>query len=158
MFHRRAVTIAETLYGPAHIEVARHLSNLASTQVLQNRYAEALPLLDRARAILLEASPGDPELLGYVQLNRADSMRGLGDLNGAEATLASVIEQQPGGSFLALEAQLGTAFVMLSRGNESEGERLYRTTLQALESLLGLNNPYVPFAKEEYERVRALPR
>ena len=156
VFHRRALAIAETLYDPTNVEIARHLNNVASTQVMQERHAEALPLLDRAREILLSNSDGDLEILGYIEINRADSLRRIGDFSEAEAALASVIAQQPAGSYLALAAQLGVAFVMLTRGNESEGEQTYRTALQALESSLGSDSPAVEFFQTEYERVRML--
>ncbi|CAN0352118.1 unnamed protein product, partial [Hapterophycus canaliculatus] len=63
--YRLSLTMDETFYGRDHHEVAKDLNNLAIVLSAQGKYAEAIPLLERAFEIRKKVLGGDhPDTIG----------------------------------------------------------------------------------------------
>ncbi len=117
--------LALALYGPTHPDVAIAYEDMATILKDTGKNREAIEMLERARAIHIEAM--GPSNLRLIEIDNklSTNQKALGDLDGAEASLRRALEMQAilrtsdSSSQINLESNLGTLLQQRGKTNEA---------------------------------------
>jgi CHAT domain-containing protein/tetratricopeptide (TPR) repeat protein len=142
---RRAVEIAENVYGPDSPETALHLGNLGSVCHTVGAFTEARRLYERALSIE-EAALGSTHVRLVPNLNNlALLLMETGDDSAAEPICRRALriaESGLGPEHLDTATCLGTLAGLLDdQGNSAEAQPLYERALAIREKVLGPDHP-----------------
>eukprot|EP00045_Choanoeca_perplexa_P017000 m.237909 g.237909 ORF g.237909 m.237909 type:complete len:2231 (+) comp17421_c0_seq1:1346-8038(+) len=167
----QSINIRQTELGSRHPEVGRAMHSLASLYLAvsnmgQNRYADALPMLERALEIcqLDEGSSAYIDDLALTRMSLAQAQRGMGRRQESVATLRDAIafaktlkvdrDSECCGFFLEIERVVRIAYLervadgehtlgvfLLDDKEFVEAEQLLRSALAKREAVLGPTHP-----------------
>jgi len=145
--YRRALTIAETAFGPADRYVVTCLNNLAELLRATGRFAEAEPLCRRALTIAQSAFGANNRYVVTCLNNLAEVLRAMARLTEAEplyrqalASAEAAFDPEHPDVAVALNNLAG----LLSETNRlAEAEALYYRALRLDEATFGPNHPNV---------------
>lgn len=118
------VDLALELYGPDHPDVAIAYEDMATILKATGKSREAIELLERARAIHIEAMGPNNLILIEIDNKLATNQKALGDLDGAEASFRRALQMQSSlrssdsSSQINLESNLGS--LLQERGKTQE--------------------------------------
>lgn len=157
--HRQELAIREKTQGPQHTEVARALLSLVNTYVQHGRYAEALPLCERALATFEAAYQGQPhtwvaQSLGHLGrihegLDRPEQAQPFFERSLAMSK-ALLGPQHPD----VASALIELARLEIAKGQLGAAEPLYERALAIREQSLGPHHPDVADTLDELGRLR----
>jgi tetratricopeptide (TPR) repeat protein len=144
---RMAVRIWEEVYGPANLDVAAGLNNLAGFYHVTGEHARAEPIYKRALAIKQRAlGPGHPDVASGLK-SLASLYREQGKYAEAEPLFQQALtirEKALGPEHPDVAASLNGLAVLLSdQGRYAEAEPLYQRALAIRETALGKLHPDV---------------
>ncbi len=152
---REALSICQSVRGPADPEVARLLANLAAIHHARGRYRKAEPLYRRAVQILSE-HPESPELplalnnLGALRLRRGDAAE-------AERSVARAIElwtARHGAEHPNVARGLANlAQIRAQAGLPAEAESLLKRAMGMVERAWGPEHPAMAHLRAAYAQV-----
>ena len=131
----------DNLVAADHIERAQALSYLATAQVRQGHYQEAIATYDEALARLSEPEGDELDLHGGLQFGKALVYEETGEYAAAveivERALAARIEKLGEGHPWTINARSLLARSLKNAGRVEEAERLYRQVLAQQEQTVG---------------------
>jgi eukaryotic-like serine/threonine-protein kinase len=139
---RRAVELAERLFGPAHPRTATALEVLASRLQNLHRYDESIALHQRAGEVLINA--GHPRAwmpianLGFCEQDRGSQASALGPLQRAEQLARERLGAEHR-TVAYLKSHLGLTLATL--GRRDEAERMLVDSLAHYGRLVGAQHP-----------------
>lgn len=156
-FHRAILEGARKIPGFPGNEIARALSNWASTLNLLSKHADAERALLEAKDLLKLHPTSDPLQVAVLYGNLGDATARQGRLKEAEQhhqRALQIISTTAGApeSFTASN-KAGLAYIFWKRGNLKSSKQYYEEALRVLLPLAGPNHPIVMKFRTEYEIV-----
>lgn len=148
----RAAAQRRDLLGPAHLDLARTLSNLGELRQDQGRLDEAEALLRESAEMLGTLGLGNGPAMLDVQNNLAMVLRDRGQLEAAAELFAQVVaqerEQRRGSPVKRATSLNNYGLTLRELGRLDEAEPLFRESLALLREAYGDEHPYVAGAME----------
>ena len=149
----RAVRLIEKSRGQEHASFAFALMQLGNNYRRQNRYAEALPLLDRANQLYAARLPaGHPLIIGGL-LRYGDTLRSAGRLDEAAATFDTVATLVRPDTSDAAQLAMFRGQLAARRGDHIGAARQFETAFRLFRSIAGEKSPMTWGARGEQGRV-----
>jgi CHAT domain-containing protein/tetratricopeptide (TPR) repeat protein len=147
---QRALALAEHIYGPSHLEVAKVLNGLAELHRAQGQYAEAEPVYARSLSIAEGVLGHEHPIVGLILSNLASLFQAQGRFAEADSLYQRSIAIQaaslgPDRPQVAIAlTNLGALYVQ--SGRFAEAELPLRRAISILEKSLGRDHPDVAAA------------
>ena len=156
-YHRATVEGLRQIPGVPPHEIARALSNLASTLNLLSKHVDAERALLEAQEILEKYPTDDPLQEAALYGNLGDAMARQGRLEEGEQyyqrSLQIVGATLGMDDIFAISMKVGLAYIYRQRGELELSKQVYEEALGAMLQWAGPDHPIVRKIEAEYEKV-----